>query len=484
MRGRGLIIAGCLALSACGGDDSGHEGAPEIEESERKLGAEQHPQLLAEFGGAYEGPEAAYVRGLGNKLAVVAGLEGQCTFTLVNTDVVNAFAVPGCYIYITRGLVAIVNSEDELASVLGHELGHIVGDHGERQQKRSILRTLGVLAVGLITGSERLTELAGRAAEFFGLRYSRKQEYESDDLGIRYLKEAGYDPHAAADMLDALGRQEQFLSATAGRDEAEAIPEWARTHPLSENRSRRAREQAAAAGVEPDAIEENETAYLNQVDGLLYGDDPEQGFVRGRRFDHPVMRIGFEAPPGFTLSNSPRAILISGPDGLRGEFGGGRLPADGLRGYTRALIASFLQDAPAEIGASTPAGINGVPALITPVQVQGRDGTVSLSFATYAGPAGSAYHFVVASPPGDAAAQPIADLFGSFRLLTAAEAQSLKPRVVQVVTAGPADTLQTLARRMASETPLPHLLMLNDRAADRPVRAGERLKIITFGAAR
>ena len=127
------LAAAALLLTACGG------GADEvITPDERQLGAEQHPLLLAEFGGAYEGAEAPYVRSLGNKLAAEAGLDGQCTFTLVNSDVVNAFAVPGCYIYVTRGLMGIVNSEAELASVLAHEVGHIVGLHGRRQQKRSL----------------------------------------------------------------------------------------------------------------------------------------------------------------------------------------------------------------------------------------------------------------------------------------------------------------------------------------------------------
>ena len=473
------LLAGCALLPGCGGGDEA-QGPPRIEEAERRTGAEQHPQLLAEFGGAYDGPEAAYVRRLGDRLAGVAGLDGQCTFTLVNTDVVNAFAVPGCYIYVTRGLMGIVNSEDELASVLGHELGHIVADHGERQQKRSLLRTLGVLAVGLITGSERLTEMAGKAAAFFGLRYSRKQEYEADDLGIRYLKAAGYDPYAAGDMLDALGRQEQFLARTSGRDEAQGIPEWARTHPLSENRSRRAREQAEATGVAPDAVAEKEAPYLNEVDGLLYGDDPAQGFVRGRRFDHPVMRIGFEAPEGFTLTNSPQAILISGSDGLRGEFGGGRLPRNGLAGYTEALIGTFLRNVPAEVGPSTPSRFNGVPALITPARVQTREGFVDLSFAAYEGPGGSAYHFVMAAPAGSA--DSVARLFSSFRLLSPQEAASLRPRVIRVVAAAPGETLQTLARRMASEHPLDRLLMLNARAADQPLKPGERLKIVTFAS--
>jgi predicted Zn-dependent protease len=472
-------LAGALLLAGCGG---GNEDAalPQIEESERRLGAEQHPQLLAEFGGAYDKPEGAYVRRLGEKLAAVAGLEGQCTFTLVNSDVVNAFAVPGCYIYVTRGLMAVVNSEDELASVLGHELGHIVADHGERQQKRSLLRSLGVLAVALVTGSERLTEIAGRAAGYFTLRYSRKQEYESDDLGIRYLKAAGYDPHAAADMLDALGRQEAFLSRTAGRDEAQAIPEWARTHPLSENRSRRAREQAAATGVATGAMAEKEAPYLNEVDGLLYGDDPQQGFVRGRRFDHPVMRIGFEAPEGFTLTNSSRTIRIEGPDGLRGEFGGGRIPPGGLEAYVSALVGELLRDAGAEVGSGRSSRVNGVPALTVPVRVQTREGFVQLAISAYDGGGGSAYHFIMVSPPGAATMSAIGELFGSFRLLTPEQAASLRPRVIQVVSPRPADTIHTLARRMATDQPVDHLLMLNAREADQPLRPGERLKIVTF----
>src|SRR5690606_33952323 len=132
-----------------------------------------------------------------------------------------------------------------------------------------------------------------------------------------------YDPYAAADMLDAIGRQERFLARTRGQDEARSIPEWGRTHPLTQYRIDRARDAAAKTGVAKDELPENEVAYLTELDGLLYGDDPAQGFVIGRRFAHPEMRIAFEAPPGFTLTNSPQAILIEGPDGVRGEFAGG-----------------------------------------------------------------------------------------------------------------------------------------------------------------
>ena len=485
MRSRPMLrpaLTALLALSllaGCGGGEEGRE--PEIRPAERQLGAEQHPQLLAEFGGAYDGPEAGYAAELGERIAAAAGLEGQCTFTLVNSDVVNAFAVPGCYIYITRGLMGIVNSEAELASVLAHEVGHIVAAHNRQQQRRSIWRSLGVLAVALLSDSERLTQMAGQAAQYFTLRYSRKHEYEADDLGIAYLAAAGYDPYAAADMLAALGRQEQFLSATRRRDEARAIPEWARTHPLTEARVERAGEVAAATGHAPEALPENEARYLRELDGLLYGDDPQQGFVQGRSFAHPVMRIAFEAPDGFTLTNSPQAILIEGPDGLRGMFGGGRMPSDGLEGYAEALISQTLGDVPAEIGAAERNRVNGVEALVVPAVVRTERGSVELSFAVYAGAGRSAYHFVIASESSAAAAS-IGELLGSFRLLSPQEAASLRPRVIRTVTARPGDTLQSLAARMATENRLDHFLMLNGRSAGDPLRPGDIVKIVNFAA--
>jgi predicted Zn-dependent protease len=464
-----------LAFTGCGL----REG-PAVTESERAAGAEQHPQLLAEFGGVYSGGQAAYVARLGEKLAAGAGLEGQCTFTLVNSDVVNAFAVPGCYIYITRGLVGIINSEAELASVLAHELGHITGNHSERQQRRSMIRSLGVLAVGLISGSERLTQIAGAAAGLFTLRYSRKHEYEADDLGLRYLRSAGYDPYAAVDMLSALGRHQAFLSSTRGRDEAKSIPEWALTHPLTQNRVARSGAAAAESGVDPDELPEHEAAYLRQVNGLLYGDDPAQGFVIGRRFAHPVMRIGFEAPEGFTLTNSPQAILIEGPDGLRGEFSGGRMPAGGLRAYVEGVLQQLLREAPSTPGTAQSIIVNGLPALIVPVNVQTREGTVPVSIAAYDSGGGSVFHFVLIGAGAGKASDAASSLVSSFKLLSAADVSRLRPRRIQVATLGPGQTVASLAQRMAADHRLEHLLMLNGRKSAAELKAGDAVKLVVW----
>jgi predicted Zn-dependent protease len=467
--------AAALVLPGCGSGDG-----PPVTENERQVGAEQHPRLLAEFGGAYKAPEAQYLSALGEKVASAAGLSGQCTFTLINSDVVNAFAVPGCFIYVTRGLMGLVNSEAELASVLAHELGHIAGNHSEQQQRRSLWRNLGVAAVSVLTGSERLAGLAGEAAAYFGLRYSRKQEYEADDRGLATLQAAGYDPYEAADMLGALGRNEQFTAATRATDQAKSIPEWARTHPLTENRIARAREAAAKTGLADNQLPEGVVPYLREVDGLLYGDDPQQGFVLGRRFMHPVMLIGFEAPPGFTLTNSPQAIMIDGPDGLRGQFGGGEMPPGGLPAYAEAVLGGLLGKAPARVGTAQPTNVNGVPALFLPVSVTTGEGEVLLSLMTYAGPGGGAFHFIMVSPPRIAAPDALQALFGSFHLLNREEAATLRPRVIRVVTAGPNATYQSIASGMASDRPVPHLLMLNARTANQPLRPGEPLKTVVW----
>jgi len=462
-------------LTSCG-----FSGGSPVSDADRQTGAEQHRVLLAEFGGAYRGPQAPYLARVGQKVARAAELDGRCTFTLVNTDVVNAFAVPGCYIYVTRGLMSLVNSEDELASVLAHEVGHIAGRHAQRQQRRSALRSFGVAAIATLTGSERLAQLAGSAAVYFTLRYSRKHEYEADELGLGYLEQAGYDPYAATDMLAALERHQGFLTATRGADAAKSIPEWALTHPYPEHRIVRAAEAARGTGISPDARPELEAQYLRQLDGLLYGDDPEQGFVLGRAFAHPVMRIAFVAPPGFTLTNSPQAILLDGPDGLRGEFSGGAVPGGGLPAYAQGVLAGLLGDVPLADAQAEGVRINGLPAYVLQASVATEQGSVIVSLAAYATGGDTAYHFAMVSKPQTQPQVAIAELFRSFRALSSAEAAELRPRVIDVVAARPGDTLRSLAARTASERPLEQLATLNARRPGDPLRPGELVKLVVW----
>lgn len=465
-----------LLLSACGGNHG-----PAISKADREVAAREQPRLLAQFGGAYSGKEAAYLTRVGDKVAKAAGLDGECKFTLVNTDVVNAFAVPGCYIYVTRGLMGIVNDEGELASVLGHELGHISANHSLEQRRRSLFSQLSVLAVEVITGSPRMAGIAGAAAGFSSLRYSREDEYEADDLGIEYLRKAGYDPRAAPAMLEMLQRYQTFQSGAQG-DEAAAktIPEWALNHPLTENRIVRAREAIEGKDARSPAPPERQAAYLREVDGLLYGDDPRQGFVLGRRFAHPDMRIAFEAPAGFTLTNSPRAVLIQGPDGLRGQFGGTMLPDRDVKAYAEALVRNLLRDKVARIASAHPFTTNGVSGFVVQAIVETGRGSVPISIATYAGDGGQGYHFIIASKPNAEPPRTIASLFTSLRLLSPREAAKLRPRYIRMVRAQPGDTQQSVAVRVDADRPVETLRMLNGLPANASLRPGEPLKLVQY----
>lgn len=476
MRVIASITAAAIALSGCATVNS-TPANPQVAASERQQASQQHPQLLAQFGGAYTGPEAGYVVRVGQKIASAAGLPGQCTFSVVNTDVVNAFAVPGCYIYITRGLLGLMNSEAELASVLGHEVGHVVADHSARRQNASIFSTLGSVLVGVLTGSGDLAQMAGQAAQLYTLRYSRSQEHESDDLGVRYLVKAGYDPYAAADMLESLGAQDQLQTRLRGRDEASAIPEWARTHPLTTERVSRASAQARGTGIAPGALSDGKAAFLTEVDGLLYGDDPEQGFVEGRTFAHPKLKLAFDAPSGFSLTNSTQAVLIEGPNGLRAQFSGGKLGAGGIDGYAARTLQQIVGQAQAEVGSVQRTTINGLETAILPARAATQSGAVDVTIVAYRFAADTAYHFVTIAPAGQE--QAFEPLIRSVRRLSDREAAALRPRRIEVVTVRAGDTVTTLASRMAyTDYRLERFLVLNDRAQSDPLRPGERVKLV------
>lgn len=470
-----LAMASALAVSSCATIDSTAD-APSVTQSDRAVAARNHPQIMQQFGGAVEGPLAAYVSGVGERVAAAAGVPGQCTFSVVNTDVVNAFAVPGCYIYITRGLLAIMNSEDELASVLGHEVGHVVSDHAARRQNTATMAGLGAVLAGVLTGSGEIAQAAGQVGQLYALNYSRDQEFESDDLGVRYLAANGYNLYAAADMLHALGVNDALTARTSNR-EASAIPAWARTHPLSADRVTRATGHAQAAGASRDNPPENTRAYLQAINGMIYGDDPEQGFVNGRNFAHPGMRITFEAPQGGSLTNTPQAVIVRGQN-LQARFSGGALQGD-LQTYANNVLRQVIGQAPAQIGQPQGSTTNGLEtvSILGRAQTQQRQ-VVDLSVVAYR-VGDRAYHFVSITPQGGM--NVINPMTASFRQLTDREAGALRARHISLVTVGARDTAQSLANRMAYEDyRLERFLALNGLESASDLRAGQTVKIVTY----
>ena len=477
-RALGVALAAAFAFTtAIGG--AADARTPGVSGSDRARAAQQHPQIVAQFGGEVTGPTAAYVKSVGEKMAATAGLPGQCTFTLISSDVVNAFAVPGCYIYVTRGLLAIMNTEDELASVLGHEVGHITANHSSARQTRGTLAGLGALAVGVLTGNGQLAQLAGQAGQLYTLSYSRGQEFEADDRGVSYLLGAGYNLYAATDMLRALGTNDALTSRIGQRTGSE-VPAWARTHPLTQDRVTRAAARAQTAGGTRETPAQKSRAYLQAIDGVIFGDDPDQGFVNGLTFAHPKIKIAFDAPQGFSITNTTASVNVSGPNGLKAMFaGGGAVPAGGLDAYATSVLGQVVGQAPAQVGQAQRGTTNGLATSFLPARAQTSSGQqVDVGVVAYQVGA-RAFHFVTLAPAG--AGQAFTPMLGSFRTLSDQQAAALRARRVEVVAVTARDTVQSLAQRMAfSDYQVDRFLALNSRDAAQALRPGELVKLITY----
>jgi predicted Zn-dependent protease len=437
---------------------------------------QQRAAVLQAFGGAYEGPLAAYVTRVGDRMAEVAGQGGRCRFTVLDTDVVNAMATPpGCDVYVTRGLLGLIRSEDELAAVLGHEVGHVAARHASRRQTTSVLTGLGALVVGAVTGSGALANIASQAGQLGVLSYSRSQEFEADSLGLRYLALGGYSPMGLADMLSALQADDQLEAM--GRPDAKQTPAWSRTHPLTGDRVARAVAGARTAGpAKPQAV----GAFLDQVDGLLWGDNPAQGFIIGRRFVHPEMGIGFTAPQGFRLTNSPQAVGVQGPGG-QAVFAAGRPgSADDLRGEAYAVLREVTGGAQISAREVQPLRTGGFEGVNLWADAQSNAGPVELMVAVF--PAGrGTLHFVTLAPRGQG--QAMVDLVQSFHKLGAAEITEARPRRIRVVTVKPGDTAAALAAGMAVDEHRRETFdAINGLQTGDELQPGDRVKLITTAA--
>jgi predicted Zn-dependent protease len=292
---------------------------------EAKIGADEHPKVLEAFGGAYDNPRlAAYVQRVGEQLARRSELPDlKFTFTVLNSDIYNAFALPGGYVYITRGLLALMGSEAELASVLGHEIGHVTARHTAERMAQTTAANIGAtifsIGVAVLTGSSDAGNLAGQASGAIAgtvlASYSREQEFEADKLGVRYMSVVGYNPEEAADMLAKLGEGARLEMRIAGRspDEADQFSIM-QTHPRTADRVREALAAARAQGLVVNANpRENVEEYYAAIDGMAVGGDAEAGFVKGRTFTHPKLRFRFEAPEKYRLADSQDAVRATGP---------------------------------------------------------------------------------------------------------------------------------------------------------------------------
>lgn len=485
---RGTCLAAgiaALTLSAGPSATSKQTSYPSaISAADKAAGAKAHPDLLKEFGGAYSGPQAKYVESVGRRIAVQSGLsnaQGDFTVTLLNSPVNNAFAIPGGYIYITRQLTALANDEAELAGVLGHEVGHVAARHSNQRQKAASRNAIGGALLQVLTGAVlgdsaiggMLQKGIGTGSQLLTLRFSRTQETEADDLGIRYLAKAGYDPTAMASMLASLADQSALEERLAGT--GRSVPEWASTHPDPGARVTRADQKARATPTT--AKVRNRDVFLTAINGMMYGDDPEQGIIEGARFRHPGLKLAFSAPSGFGMQNSTEAVGISGSGG-KAQFSGGLYAGD-MQSYVQKVFQGVA-------GANVPqielkrTTVNGLPAAYATLGANTQSGRVDVSvFAYEFGPL-TAYHFVMITPGGSGIG-PFSTMVQSMARLSAQEANAIKPRKVVVVAVKAGDTPASLAGRMAyDDAKIERFLVLNAMSEKDVLKPGQRVKIVTF----
>ena len=446
------------------------------ESEEARIGAQEHSKIIARYGGVYDDPEVgAYVAEIGGRLAANSERAGaRFTFTVLNSPNVNAFALPGGYIYVTRGLIALANSEAELAGVVAHEIGHVIARHTAQRYSRAAATQIGATLLGALIGSREVGDLLQVGGQLYLLNFSREQEFEADSLGVRYLRRTGYDPVAEAQFLQNLAREKSLQEKLAQREGRDRQSDFLASHPNTPERVQRA---IAAAGGGPSGHPLRRDVFLDRIDGMLFGDEPEQGLVSGRQFLHPVLRFAFEVPPKFRLFNTSERVIALHPSKAAIVFdSAGRKTHPDILTYLTLVWADGLG-----LNDVERISINGMPAATGRTTVNTQNGRMNLRLVAIQFGNGSIYRFRFLTPPGlvDSLATDLRRTTFSFRALSQDEAGRLKPYRVKAVAVGASDTVESLAARLPfADFRAERFRTLNGLGANDRVLAGQRVKTV------
>ena len=503
--GRMVLALGLVALAGCQpyepagpgagpqtGAQTGAQPAPRTVSArtaaEQRTGDEAHREIVAQFGGEYRDPQlSAYVNGIGRRLAAVTEQPGErWTFTVLDSPTINAFATPGGYVYVTRGLVGLAGDEAQLAGVIGHEMGHVVAGHSSLRRERVARANVGLLAgvIGLsVLGVDpnaagALLDIGQAAAGGYLARHSRSDELEADDLGIRYLARAGYDPYAQSEFLDRLRAWEQLQARIAGNEYDPNRVNFFSTHPATGERTRQAIQLAGRA--QAFGTERGRDAFLAAIDGIVWGDSAEQGFVRGRTFAHPRLGFAFTVPQGFTIRNATQRVTASGPRDSRFIFDGGRDPGGPLTGYIARQWAAAIarSQRTGQLQGLGPWRVSGLEAAraVLPMELGGR---VYEALLVAIRMDGTIYRITGLAPRGSGMLPALENAAQSFHRLTQAERAQLSERRIQVVNVRPGDTVESLARRMNTDGHLvERFRVLNGLARGEPLGPRRQVKLV------
>ena len=463
-------------------------------DEEKKVGRDEHPKILREFGGEYPDPKVRqYVQQLGESLARNSEMADlKFTFTVLNSDIVNAFALPGGYVYVTRGLMALASSEAELAGVIGHEIGHVTARHTAERYSQGTLAEAGLnilaIGVGILTGSSAAAQAAGQVgglgAGAYLASYSRDQEFEADMLGVRYLDRTGFDDAAMASFLGKMQEETRLSAQIAGRNDADEFSIM-QSHPRTTDRVRAATEEAHKQGAVNASARVGRDEYFAVLDGMTWGGDRENGWVLNRQFIHPGLRFRFEVPQGFRLMNSERNVTARGPNGARIVFDQAPRTREGRNSAEGMTPSEYLQRVwgrNSSLSQIETVTINGLPAATAATRLSTNSGPLDARLVTIRFNETTMFRFLFASPPAQTASlnEPYRRTTYSFARLTEREAQSAKPPRIRIVTVAQGDTAESLARRMPfDDLGAQRFRVINGLTGTQQPRVGDRVKIVT-----
>jgi predicted Zn-dependent protease len=467
-------VAGCVRNPATGK----RQIVLVSEAQEIAMGRQSDPQVREEYGVVDSPALQKYIQSLGRRLVSVSHRPNlEWHFTVVDSPVVNAFAVPGGYIYLTRGILSYLGNEAELAGVLGHEIGHVTARHSVRQITRAELAQIG-LGLGQILSPTfgQFGNLAESGLGLIFLRFSRDDEREADRLGVEYSTRSAYDSRQVSNFFDVLGR----LSAANDR---ETIPGWLSSHPDPPSRVEATRmlaeEWIKNLGLPEERMIVNRDAFLRSLDGMVFGNNPREGFTEGTRFYHPDLQFQINFPPGWRVDNTRNAVLALDPQQTSqlqltvADVPPGTSPTD----YARALSArGMVPQTGREVA------INGNPAFLGTYAVRTQDGGTLAALAAFIQYRDQIFEVVGITSNVRGTGDEIEESIRSFDRLTDPTILRAQPDRLQIYTAREGDTLTTIAQRTSNpRVGADELAILNRLAAGQPITPGRLVKTVDRG---
>ena len=432
------------------------------------IGRRENARIIAANGGVYQDDKAEImIARLAGKLLTAADQpDTPYTITILDTPDVNAFALPGGFIFVTRGILALANDESELAAVIAHEISHVTLKHARARSSRARTSEIVDKVITSVLGGNLETDQSAARSRLSLAAFSQAQELAADKEGVRVAVRAGYDPNAAGRFLSSMGRFAAM--ANPGEDQGD---DFLSSHPSTPDRIAKVLEEAQALVGEAGWGEIGRGRYLQAIDDLAFGDSPSQGAIVGQQFIHPGLGFTFSVPAAYTLQNSSAAVVGLAGDGEAVRFDSAEVPDTmPLGDYLKSGWIAGLE--PESVVSESHNGVDMASGTARTTQWFFRVTAVRFE--------GEVYRYIFASRTGDAAFVARAnETVSSFRKVTSADTRKIRRTFVKVVTAKPGDTTRTLAAKMSGVANAQNLfLVLNALYDGDPISPGEQYKII------